>query len=129
MKIMIVDDDATTLRVVSTVLQSQGHVVIERDTAIGTTVAILRERPEVVLLDVRMPGLTGDKLASLIGQEATSRPVVIFHSSLPAHELEALVRASGAAGFVSKGVAPTAFLRQFEGVVAAAQRGFPRKRA
>jgi DNA-binding response OmpR family regulator len=129
MKIMIVDDDATTLRIVSAVLESRGHRVVERGTAIGTTVSILREKPDVVLLDVRMPGLAGDKLAALIGQEAKSRPIVIFHSSLPARELEGLVRSTGAAGFVPKGVPPAVFLAEFDGLVSAAQRASARKHA
>lgn len=129
MKIMIVDDDATTLTVVSAVLQRRGHEVVERDTAIGTTLAIIREKPGVVLLDVRMPGLTGDKLAALIGQQMTPRPIVILHSSLPVDELEGLVRSSGAAGFVAKGAAPEAFLRQFDHIVAAARRNLARKQA
>lgn len=129
MKIMIVDDDATTLTVVGAALQSRGHEVIERDTAIGTTLAILRQKPDVVLLDIRMPGLAGDKLATLIEQEATSRPIVILHSSLPARDLEELVRSTGAAGFVAKGAGPTSFLGTFERVLATAQRGLARKHA
>jgi len=129
MKIMIVDDDPTTLSVVGAVLQNSGHEVIPRDTAIGTTLAILRQKPDVVLLDVRMPGLAGDKLATLIEQEATSRPIVILHSSLPAQDLERLARSSGAAGCVPKGSAPAIFLSKFESIVAAAQRNLARKQA
>jgi CheY-like chemotaxis protein len=129
MKIMIVDDDATTLRILAAVLEGRGHRVIERDTALGTTLAILREKPDVVVLDIQMPGLAGDRLASLIEQETRSRPIVVFHSSLPAEELRELVRSSGAAGFVSKGATPRAFLEQFEGILATAQRGFSRKQA
>jgi CheY-like chemotaxis protein len=128
MKIMIVDDDATTLKLVGAVLQSRGHTVLERDTSIGTTVAILREKPDLVLLDVRMPGLTGDRLASLIGQELRPRPIVVLHSSLPADVLEKLARSSGAAGFVAKGTSPAAFLAELEQFVAAA-RGQNRKPA
>jgi chemotaxis family two-component system response regulator PixG len=129
MKIMIVDDDATTLTVIGAALQSHGHEVIERDTAIGTTLAILRQKPDIVLLDVRMPGIAGDKLAALIQQEVASRPIVILHSSLPVRDLEELVRSTGAAGFVAKGAGPASFLGMFERIVAAAQRGQARKQA
>ncbi|HVU01683.1 MAG TPA: response regulator [Polyangiaceae bacterium] len=122
MKIMVVDDDETTLRIVGAALQSRGHTVIERDTALGTTLAILREKPDIVVLDVLMPGLAGDKLASLIEQETRSPPIVLFHSSLPVEELAALVRSSGAAGYVPKGVAPRVFLDRFEQVVSTIRR-------
>jgi CheY-like chemotaxis protein len=129
MKIMIVDDDPATLMVVGTILQRQGYEVIERDTAIGTTLAILREKPDVVVLDVRMPGLTGDKLAALISQQTTPRPVVVLHSSLPESELQELVQSSGAAGFVPKGVSPRAFIGKLEQVVAGARRLVAKKLA
>ena len=99
------------------------------ETALGTTLAILRQKPEVVLLDVRMPGLAGDKLASLIEQKATARPIVILHSSLPIDHLERLVRSTGAAGYVPKGSNPKTFLGEFERVVADAQRRLARKQA
>lgn len=129
MKVMIVDDDATTLRVVRAVLENRGHTVIERQTAIGTTAAILRERPDVVVLDVRMPGLAGDRLAALIGQGKRFLPIIVFHSSLSATEVEMLVRATGAAGFVPKGLPPLAFVEQFDALVAAARRTPVRKPA
>jgi len=126
MKIIIVDDDRTTLTVLGALLQSRGHEVIERDRAIGTTLAILREKPDVVLLDVRMPGLDGDKLAALIGQDPGHRPIVVLHSSLPRDELGELAKSSGAAGFVSKSGDPGVFLTEFDQVVANARA---RKRA
>jgi DNA-binding response OmpR family regulator len=129
LKIMIVDDDATTLAVVSAILERQGHEVTARETALGTTRAIIRERPDVVLLDVRMPGLSGDRLAQLIAAESERPPRVILLSSSSKAELEELVRSSGAMGFIEKTGDPSEFLRRFDALVAAprgAQRGAPR---
>jgi CheY-like chemotaxis protein len=117
------------LTVVAAALENRGHDVIERSTAIGTTVAILQEKPDVVILDVRMPGLSGDRLAALIGQEGRFRPIVVFYSSLPDDYLATLVRSSGAAGFVPKGVGAAAFVNMFDDIVATAQRNLARKRA
>ena len=125
MKVMIVDDDSTTLSVLKAMLERRGHEVIERSTAIGTTLAILRERPDVVVLDVRMPGLSGDKLASLIGNESQTHPVVILHSSMPMNELRALARSSGADGFVQK--SGTAAMAELNDVMVAALRNSARK--
>jgi len=123
MKIIVVDDDATTLRVVGAALQSRGHDVVERDKAIGTTLAILREKPDVVLLDVRMPGLGGERLAALIRSGNGPHPIVILHSSLPSDELDRLALSSGAAGAVRKCGDPAVFVQQFDQIVARARRG------
>jgi CheY-like chemotaxis protein len=118
LKVMVVDDDATTLQVTSAVLEQRGYEVLTRDSALGTTMAILRERPEVVLLDVHMPGLTGDRIAELVGPRKGKRaPVVILHSGSNRAELEALAARCGAAGIIEKTADPFEFVRRFERVM------------
>jgi CheY-like chemotaxis protein len=119
LKVMVVDDDATTLEVTSAVLEQRGYEVVKRDSALGTTMAILRERPEVVLLDVNMPGLSGDRIAELVGPRKGKRsPVVILHSGSNRAELEALAQRCGASGIIEKTADPFEFVRRFERVMA-----------
>lgn len=122
LKVMIVDDDRTTLEVTAAILEEQGHHVVQQDTALGTSMLILREKPDVVLLDIRMPGLSGDRLAALITARTSGgrAPVIILHSSLGAAELRDLVAKTGAAGFIEKTPSPAAFTARFDRVLAAA---------
>jgi DNA-binding response OmpR family regulator len=99
--VMIVDDDPMILQVTGAVLERRGHRVLKRSSAIGTSVAISREQPDVVLLDVNMPGLSGDRLARLV-QPGGSGPVVILFSGIFEDELEELARTCGAAGVIAK---------------------------
>lgn len=123
LKIMIVDDDRTTLEVLGAILERSQHHVISRETAIGTTLAIIREKPEVVVLDIGMPGLSGDRLATLIGNsKAHPSPMVILHSSRPRAELERIAGVCGASGVIEKTGDPTEFLRRFEAVIRAKRR-------
>ena len=92
-----------------------------RDTAIGTTQAILRENPDVVLLDVRMPGLSGDKLAELISTRSRNAPLVVLHSASPKAELDELAKRCGAAA-IEKSSDPKEFLKRFEVVIAGIRR-------
>ncbi len=118
LKVMLVDDDRTTLDVLGALLEKEGYSVVQRDTAIGTTQAILRESPDVVLLDVRMPGLSGDKLAELISARNAKPPVVILHSSSPKAELERMARRCGAVAAIEKASNPTHFLAMFNAAIA-----------
>jgi CheY-like chemotaxis protein len=117
LKVMLVDDDPTTLQVHAAILEQLGHSVIQRATALGTTLAILRDKPDVVVLDVRMPGLTGDKLAGLISEEGDRNRLVILHSSLPLHDLEQIAKGCGASGAIEKAGDPSAFAKRFEQLV------------
>ena len=98
--VMIVDDDPMILQVSAAVLERRGHRVIKRASAIGTSVAISREQPDVVLLDVNMPGLSGDRLAKLV--QPGGKPTVILYSGIFVDELEELARSCGAAGVIPK---------------------------
>lgn len=123
LKIMMVDDDQTTLAIVSAALEEKGHEVTQRETAIGTTLAILRAAPHVVVLDVRMPGLSGDKLAALIADRRLDPPpIVILHSGSSRAELDQLARKCGAAGVIEKSGNPREFIQQFERIVAGTVR-------
>jgi len=121
LKVMIVDDDATSLSVVGAVLEDSGHEVLERGSALGTMLAVRREKPDVVLLDVQMPGLGGDMLATLLlDTKLEHQPIVILHSTTAAAELDTLAKGCKAAGFIEKTSDHRAFLRAFEQIVSRA---------
>jgi DNA-binding NtrC family response regulator len=116
MKVLIVDDDPVALQILEAVLEGMGHAVLVRDEALGTMSAVVREKPDVVVLDVRMPGLAGDRLATVLG-ESYPAVAVILHSSMPAAELQRTARACGAAGFIEKVDDPALFARSLERIM------------
>jgi DNA-binding NtrC family response regulator len=112
-RIMVVDDDAICLEVTRDRLKAAGYEVIVRDSALGTSAAILRERPHVVLLDQDMPGLTGEQLAQLLrGQGGENRAALILYSSEPLSRLSERAKRCGAAGFIEKTSSDQRFLQQ-----------------
>jgi DNA-binding response OmpR family regulator len=117
-KVLVVDDDALTLKTLGVALECRGYEVVLRNSAIGTSATILSERPEVALLDVEMPGLRGDKLVQLLHRNTVGPiPWVIFHSSLPQTQLDRMARASSAAGAIHK-TDLQSFLFSFESLLA-----------
>ena len=122
LKAMVVDDDPVALQIASAILESQGHEVIARESALGTTVAVLRERPDVVVLDIRMPGISGQELLKVIRDQDNARgdppTAFVFYSGMERSELERLVEETGALGAVEKAVAPNQLASTLEALLA-----------
>jgi twitching motility two-component system response regulator PilH len=78
-------------------------LVLEHD---GERLAIIkREEPDLILLDVVMPTMHGDKaLQALSSRGWDSKATVLFYSSRPREELEQLVTTTGADGYIAKDI-------------------------
>lgn len=57
--ILVIDDDPTIREVVSRYLRRDGHEVLERSNGVDGLAAALSEHPDLVVLDLMMPGLDG----------------------------------------------------------------------
>src|SRR6188768_4228366 len=111
--ILVIDDNAVVLEATRSTLEQAGFRVVTLDRASGAVVAVLSERPDLVLLDVNMPNMTGDSLADLLGRtRATRGTLVVLYSSLPPNALRMKVLASGAHGFIHKTGAQAELVRQ-----------------
>lgn len=118
LKVLIVDDDPTVLAIASALLEDRGYEVATRSRALGTTGIILREKPDVVVLDVQMPALNGDELLTLL----KSRPGLenthyILFSGQEEAQLRAMAERTGALGFIVKTGNHDDFVREFEVLV------------
>ncbi|MEW6312945.1 MAG: response regulator [Pseudomonadota bacterium] len=58
-KILVVDDDAKNLKLAVTVLEQAGHEVRGASGGAEGVAAALAEAPDLVLMDVQMPGVDG----------------------------------------------------------------------
>ncbi|HKO46283.1 MAG TPA: response regulator [Polyangiaceae bacterium] len=111
--ILVIDDNAVVLEVTRSTLEQAGFRVVTRDRASGAVVAVLHERPDLVLLDVNMPNMTGDSLADVLGRtRATRGTLIVLYSSLPANALRIKAMAAGAHGFIQKTGAQAELVRQ-----------------
>jgi CheY-like chemotaxis protein len=102
-RILVVDDNEVELAVLRVVLEAEGFEVETLDSVFDLSIAIKRDPPDVILLDIMMPALGGDRVAAILKQHGFSRDIpVILHSSKDASELASIATRTGAQGFVSK---------------------------
>ena len=88
MKILIVDDDTDILKMAVKMLTHHGHQVSQCATPFGVSALVVREQPDVVVLDMMMPGLSGAALAELIARiDLPTPPKILLWSAMPDHQL------------------------------------------
>lgn len=102
-RILIVDDDKSHLSTTSALLELAGYEIKVHDTPFRTTEIIHTWRPDLVLLDINMPGLAGDRLCALIRANRRISTKVLLHSSNDENSLRLAVEENGADGYVCKG--------------------------
>lgn len=105
--ILIVDDTPENITVLGELLQSHYTVKVATDGRRALASAVKEPRPDLILLDVMMPGLDGYAvLARLHGDPATRDIPVIFVTALDASEDESRGLELGAADYITKPIRP-----------------------
>jgi PAS domain S-box-containing protein len=101
--ILVVDDETASLSLLTEVLGKEGYQVRPADSAQLALAAATRETPDLVLIDVHMPGMDGFELCrQLKAQEHTARvPLIFVSATTDTHAAEEGL-ALGAVDFVSK---------------------------
>jgi CheY-like chemotaxis protein len=101
--IVVIDDSEISRSFVSQTLESAGYRVVSLESAVGSTNVIFREEPDLVLLDVNMPTLSGERLAEILRSNSRLQKCrILLYSGASQEELSKVVRACGADGYVSK---------------------------
>src|SRR5450432_4909190 len=106
--ILIVDDEPKNLTVLETVLNDPGYRLVRASSADQALLALVVEEFALLILDIRMPGMTGFELAQMIKErKKTARVPIIFLTAYyneDQHVLEGY--GSGAVDYLHKPVNP-----------------------
>jgi CheY-like chemotaxis protein len=77
--ILIVDDEPKNLTVLDTILDNPGYRLVRATSAEEALLALVVEEFALLILDIRMPGMTGFELAQLIKErKKTARVPIIY---------------------------------------------------
>jgi CheY-like chemotaxis protein len=99
----VIDDDEVARELLASVLEEAGYVVFQLPSPIGATSTIFREGIDVVVLDVLMPEMSGDKLARLLRSNSRlAQLTIVLVSGCQPTELSRLAQQVGADAVVSK---------------------------
>ncbi|MFL5605007.1 MAG: response regulator [Gemmatimonadaceae bacterium] len=101
--VLVVEDNADNLKLATFLLQSAGHTVISASNA-ETALAIARsDHPQLILMDIQLPGMDGLQATGLLKQDETTRSIpVLALTALAMKGDEERIRAAGCDGYIGK---------------------------
>lgn len=102
-KVLVCDDNQDIREMASFILKEDGFGVIEAARGQAVLPMVIQHKPDVVLLDIRLPDIDGyEVLSSLNALPSGDVPLVIVFSAKSAAEDVAMARSLGASEFVEK---------------------------
>jgi two-component system, OmpR family, phosphate regulon response regulator PhoB len=117
--VLVVDDDAGFRAYVRAVLEAEDFRVVEGGSATEAVEVALRERPDAILLDWRMPGGSGIVACRNLRAEAVLEGVrIAMITGLDDERDRTLARHAGADAFLIKDPDPGAVARQVRRLLA-----------
>lgn len=110
-RILIVEDNADNMELAVFLLQSAGHSVLSAVDAESGLALARSERPQLILMDIQLPGMDGLQATALLKQDEATRAIpVIALTALAMKGDEERIRAGGCDGYIAKPLGVRNFL-------------------
>ena len=112
-KALIVDDNGSNLLLEKDLLEIAGfEVFVAEDAATGISIA-RKEKPDIIIMDVRLPDMRGSAAARILrqDQETSAIPVVFVTASVMAEGMEELKNIDNS-GFIGKPINTRTFAKE-----------------
>lgn len=105
-KILIVEDEADINSLLARILEAEGYGIVQAFSGTEALLLLERETPALILLDLMLPGLSGEALLERIRTEKHSQiPVLILSAKAALNDKVSLLRA-GADDYITKPFEP-----------------------
>jgi two-component system cell cycle response regulator DivK len=103
MKILVVEDEAASLKLAHLVLAEEGHEITEAEAAGKAVEEILRSEPDAILLDLGLPGINGLTLARNLKRDPKTQHIaIIMTTGFPERYSRKQAIAAGCDGYIVK---------------------------
>jgi len=112
-KVLVVDDNANNLLLEKDLLEVAGFTVFEAENAADGIAIARREKPDIILMDVRLPDMRGTEAAMILRQDKETRdiPIVFVTSSVMAEGME-VIKEIPNSGFIGKPINTRTFVKE-----------------
>lgn len=121
--VLTIDDDSEVTEMISVMLEIEGFAVSKAHSVFEGMKALAEQLPDVVLLDIMMPGVDGMQFcAALRDSPETAHLPVIFVSALGGQKDRDAAAAAGAVGYVAKPLSSASLVGAINDALSAASR-------
>lgn len=118
MNVLVVDDDPDIRELIAFKLEQMGHSVTSEKDGEGGLAAAMESRPDLVLLDVMMPKLTGIEVCQKLREEASTAGIPVILITAKAQEVDVERGfAAGADDYIVKPFSPRELATRVEAVL------------
>jgi two-component system cell cycle response regulator DivK len=102
-KVLVVEDNPVNMKLVLLLLESAGHTVLSATDAETGLALARKEHPQLILMDVQLPGMDGLEAVGLLKADETTRGIpVIALTALAMKGDEERIRAAGCDAYIAK---------------------------
>jgi CheY-like chemotaxis protein len=117
-KILVADDEPDVVAYLSALLKDHGYEVLEASTGEETIETALRERPDLVTLDITMPETTGVKVYRVLREDPALRRIPVVIVTGISHDFKRFISTRRAVpppeGYLEKPIKPEDFLAEVQ---------------
>ncbi len=124
-KILIVEDHQTMREAMRLVLEPEGFDIREAGDGPSALAAIREDPPDLVFLDLNIPGTSGSEVLSELKADPTTAGVRVIIVTATGEEARKRVLGLGADGYFTKPFSPIALLQTVEQVLSAPPAEIP----
>ena len=114
-KILVVEDNETNIYLINFILEKNGYGVIQARTGEEGVELAIKEKPDLILMDIQLPGIDGMEATRRIrNSKADSKiPIIAFTSYAMSGDRERVLKA-GCTGYIEKPINPETFIAEIK---------------
>ena len=112
-KVLIIDDNTNNLMLEKDLMELAGFEVFEAENALNGIAIAKEEKPDIIIMDVRLPDMRGSEAAKILRQdkETCDIPIVFVTASVMAEGREE-IKSIANTGFIGKPINTRTFAKQ-----------------
>jgi two-component system cell cycle response regulator DivK len=112
-KALVIDDNGSNLMLEKDLLEVAGFETFEAENAAGGIAIAKREKPDIIIMDVRLPDMRGSEAARILrrDKETCDIPIVFVTASVMAEGMEEIRNITNT-GFIGKPINTRTFAKE-----------------
>ena len=112
-KILVIDDNKSNLMLETDLLEVAGYDIVQAENATDGIAIAREQKPDVVVMDVRLPDMRGSEAANILRRDSETYPIpIVFVTASVLPENKDEIKNISNSGFISKPINTRTFAKE-----------------